>query len=89
MDYFDKTMARILPLHPDSVHARMDKETIRIESEKWCKPFACRVQSCLSPKIRSEDQKKSCLLAPAHFKKCIDIVSQHMEELIKNKLSKT
>lgn len=84
MDY-EKKLQKILPVPPQAVGSNWDEETIRVEAEKWCKPFACTVQSCLSIKIRTEEQKERCKEAPENFKRCINDVSEHIRETMRNK----
>lgn len=53
MDY-RKTLDRILPIPDIVVKKHWNETTIISESEKYCKPFCCVVQGCLTPRTRNE-----------------------------------
>ena len=88
MDHFEKTLARILPIPPDVVGVKMKDEDIRVEAEVWCKPFACAVQGCSEPRVRTESEKLKCMEAPRLYSMCVQRVTQHMKDIIQEKLAK-
>ena len=85
MDYFEKTIGRILPIPSEIYSGKMNSEDIRVEAEKWCKPFACTVQGCSEPRTRNEEEKKKCLEAPGYYMKCVVRISEHIGEIVKSK----
>lgn len=85
MDYFEKTISRILPIPKEIIGAKMTNEDIRVEAEMWCKPFACAVQGCSEPRVRTEEEKRKCFEAPAYYKKCVERISEHIEDIVKSK----
>lgn len=72
---YEKTINRIIPLHPDAVNKNWDDETIQHEAEQWCKPFFVVVHKCLDPKIRNPEQIEQCKLAPKHIEMCVKDVT--------------
>ena len=85
MEFYEKTMKRILPLHPAAVNLNMDKEKLRTEAEIWCKPFACAISGCSEPRPRNDEEKARCLQAPMYLKKCVSTVLDHMDEILDKK----
>ena len=88
MEHFEKTLARILPIPHDVVNVKMSDEDIRVEAEVWCKPFACAVQGCSEPRVRTEAEKLRCSEAPRFYSMCVQRVSLHMKDIIQDKLNK-
>ena len=80
-------MSRILPIHPDSISSKMDDERLRVEAEKWCKPFACRIQGCSEPRIRTDEEKFKCAEAPKYLEMCVTRVVQNMKDILNQKIS--
>lgn len=85
MDHYEKTISRILPIPSEIISGKMTKEDVRVEAEKWCKPFACAVQGCSEPRVRTEEEKMKCLEAPGYYMKCVKRISEHIEEIVKSK----
>ena len=81
---YDKTIARILPIPPDAVNKKWDPERIRVEAEKWCKPFCCKVQRCLEVDYKKNKQSQ-CDEAMYYLDRCVKDISQHIREVIANK----
>lgn len=82
---YEKTMKRILPLHPDSVNAKWSQSTIEIEAEKWCKPFFVIYHRCLDVKIRTDLQNQQCKLTPDLINRCVNDVLEDMHRIIQEK----
>lgn len=78
-------MARILPIHPDTVSHKWSKETLKIQAEKHCKPFFVIVHRCLDIKIRSDEQIEACKIAPKYLDMCVDQVLSEMEKIAEMK----
>ncbi|CAG9331282.1 unnamed protein product [Blepharisma stoltei] len=86
MDY-EKQLNRILPIPEATVRVTWNDEKIRVEAEKWCKPFCCAVQRCLGRKgaIKTEEEKKRCDMAPAQLERCVNDISDHLKGIIEKK----
>lgn len=87
MDFYEKTLSRILPIPPDAVSAKWDNERIRTEAEMWCKPFACAIQGCSEPRVRTDSEKFRCQEAPKYLQMCVNHIIHHIEDIIVNKNS--
>jgi hypothetical protein len=88
MEHFEKTIARILPIPPDIISPKMTSEDVRVEAEVWCKPFACAVQGCSEPRVRTEAEKMKCLEAPRYYSMCVERIREHIQEIIAMKSTK-
>ena len=84
MEHYEKTMSRILPLHPLAVNSNMSDENLLNEAEIWCKPFACTIQGCSEPRNRTDEEKLRCTEAPKYLSMCINTVHNQMKEILKH-----
>lgn len=84
---YEKTMGRILPIHPDSVNPRWNRDTLIFEAQKHCKPFFVVVHRCLDPKIRSQEQVEACKIAPELMDRCVDEVLEDIYRIVEKKKS--
>lgn len=84
---YEKTMGRILPIHPDAVNPRWGEDTLLFEAQKNCKPFFVIVHRCLDNKIKSQEQVEACKKAPQLMENCIDDVLKDMHRIIELKKS--
>jgi|688.fasta_scaffold1868362_1 hypothetical protein len=81
---YDKTLARILPIPPEAVNKKWDSERVRVEAEKWCKPFCCKVQRCLEIDYKKNKQAQ-CDEAMLYLDRCVKDISAHIQQVISNK----
>lgn len=84
---YEKTMGRILPIHPDTVQTKWSEDTLLFEAQKNCKPFFVIVHKCLDNKIKSPEQVESCKKAPGLMDRCVDDVLKDMHRIIELKKS--
>lgn len=85
---YEKTMSKILPLHPDTINPRWDPETMKFEAEKWCKPFFVIYHRCLDIKIRPPEQVEQCKKAPELLERCVQDILKDMKRIIDEKTKK-
>ena len=76
---FEAKIQRILPIPPQTVKSSWSPEDVRIEAEKWCKPFCCRMAGCMSLRKRSEQEQYECSFAQQELQECV----HRMEEEIR------
>jgi hypothetical protein len=84
LDY-EKTMSRILPIHPDTVNVKWDEESFKFQAQKHCKSFFVIVHRCLDVKIRTPQQVESCKRAPELLDRCVSDVLNDMNRIAEMK----
>ena len=82
---YEKTIQRIIPLHPDAINHKWGEETIKFEAEKWCKPFFVIYHRCLDIRIRPPEQIEQCKLAPVLLERCVKDVTVDINRIIQQK----
>ncbi|OMJ66152.1 hypothetical protein SteCoe_37109 [Stentor coeruleus] len=86
---YEKTMSRILPLHPDAINPKWKPETMKFEAEKWCKPFFVIYHRCLDIQVRSPEQIEQCKKSPELLDRCREDILKEMKRIIDEKANKS
>ena len=74
---------RILPIPAQTVRKAWTSEQVRVEAEKWCKPFCCRMAACMEVRKRTEQEQYECSFAQQNLQNCVDIIGAEIKAIQK------
>jgi hypothetical protein len=80
-DFYAQKLAKMLPYPSQVVGANWTDIKVRLEAEKWCKPFVCPVQRCLSRMSKVPEDVAKCELANTRMERCFVDVQAHISQL--------
>mmetsp|Transcript_12246 Transcript_12246/g.23243 ORF Transcript_12246/g.23243 Transcript_12246/m.23243 type:complete len:89 (+) Transcript_12246:1480-1746(+) len=80
-EFYDRKLERMLPYPEQHVGPNWTDLKIRLEAEKWCKPFTCPVQRCLSRASKVPEDVAKCELNWTRMERCFEDVAKHIKQL--------
>jgi len=78
---FQAKIQRILPIPAQTVRKAWNSEEVRVQAEKWCKPFCCRMAGCMELRKRTEQEQYECSFAQQDLQRCVDFMAEEIKTI--------